>query len=80
MSTSTISNSVRVEQQIITKRFEEIDKFTAALVDERQAYVERSDTLQALLELYEHTERSIEAALSDKIGLKRVGRLSNLAE
>ena len=62
MSTSTISNSVREEQQIIAKRCEEIDKFTKALEDERRAYVERSDTLQALLELYEHTERSIEEA------------------
>lgn len=60
MSASTIQKSVREEQLIITKRCEEIDKFAAALEDERKAYVERSGTLQALLELYEHTERSIE--------------------
>lgn len=60
MSTSTIQKSVREEQLFITNRCEEIDKFTKALEDERKAYADRADTLKVLLELYEHTERSIE--------------------
>ncbi len=62
MSTSIIRESVREEQLIIAKRCEEIDKFTKALEDERKAYTDRGDTLQALLELYEHTAQSIEEA------------------
>lgn len=64
MSASIISNSVLEEQQIITKCCEEIDKFAKSFEDERQAYVERSNTIQAMLELYEHTQRSIEEYIS----------------
>ena len=70
MSASMIHNSVRDEQQIIAKRCKEIDKFTKALENERRAYIERADTLQALLELYENTERSIEES---KAAQSRIG-------
>ena len=55
----SLSEAVREEQLNILKRCEEIDKYTAALADERKAYVDRKDTLSVLLELYENTERSI---------------------
>ncbi len=60
MSTLTILETVREEQRSIAKRCEEIDKYTKALEDERKAYVDRADSLQTLLELYENTTRSIE--------------------
>ena len=69
MPSPAFCNLISKEQHRIRTRCEEIDGTTQALEEERRALVERDQALEAIRDLYETSQQTVDEALEVQVRL-----------